>query len=133
LPWSSGAVSIKSKSDAIENLELQLEDKKISVQVETSNLLKKINHYIENLKVRKSSIDLAQTTYDMAYEAYNHGTKDLLSLQTSADNLVESRVNQISEAYSLICAILDLENTLNVPFGTLLNSSDSAEPENSEK
>ena len=55
----------------------------------------------------------------MTLTAYNHGSKDLLTLQTAADNLLKAKTNEQSQLYSLISAILDLENTLGVPFGTI--------------
>lgn len=121
LPWSSGALDVQSKKDSVKSLELELEDAKTSLEVNVSTLMNKINQCLENIDLRKSSIDLAQTTYEMTLESYNHGTKDMLSLQTAMDNLLSAKVNLISEGYNLICAILDLENAAGIPFGTLEN------------
>ena len=55
----------------------------------------------------------------MALAAYNAGSKDLLSLQTAADNLAGAKNTLQNQRYTIISAILDLENTLGVPFGTL--------------
>lgn len=121
LPWSSGSLNVQSKKDSVKSLELELEDAKVSLEVNISTLMNKINQCLENISLRKSSIDLAQTTYEMTLESYSHGTKDLLSLQTASDNLLSAKVNLISEAYNLICAVLDLENAAGIPFGTLEN------------
>ena len=119
LPWSSGSLNVQSKKDSVKSLELELEDAKVSLEVNISTLMNKINQCLENIS--KSSIELAQTTYEMTLESYSHGTKDLLSLQTASDNLLSAKVNLISEAYNLICAVLDLENAAGIPFGTLEN------------
>lgn len=121
LPWSNSSLNIQSKKDSVKSLELELEDAKVSLEVNISTLMNKINQCLENIALRKSSIELAQTTYEMTLESYSHGTKDLLSLQTASDNLLSAKVNLISEAYNLICAVLDLENTAGIPFGTLEN------------
>lgn len=121
LPWSSGSLNVQSKKDSVKSLELELEDAKVSLEVNISTLMNKINQCLENISLRKSSIELAQTTYEMTLESYSHGTKDLLSLQTASDNLLSAKVNLISEAYNLICAVLDLENVAGIPFGTLEN------------
>lgn len=121
LPWSSGSLNVQSKKDSLKSLELELEDAKVSLEVNISTLMNKINQCLENISLRKSSIELAQTTYEMTLESYSHGTKDLLSLQTASDNLLSAKVNLISEAYNLICAVLDLENAAGIPFGTLEN------------
>lgn len=121
LPWSNSSLNVQSKKDSEKSLELELEDAKTSLEVNISTLMNKINQCLENIALRKSSIELAQTTYEMTLESYSHGTKDLLSLQTASDNLLSAKVNLISEAYNLICAVLDLENTAGIPFGTLEN------------
>lgn len=121
LPWSNSSLNVQSKKDSVKSLELELEDAKTSLEVNISTLMNKINQCLENIALRKSSIELAQTTYEMTLESYSHGTKDLLSLQTASDNLLSAKVNLISEAYNLICAVLDLENTAGIPFGTLEN------------
>ena len=121
LPWSNSSLNVQSKKDSVKSLELELEDAKTSLEVNISTLMNKINQCLENIALRKSSIEFAQTTYEMTLESYSHGTKDLLSLQTASDNLLSAKVNLISEAYNLICAVLDLENTAGIPFGTLEN------------
>ncbi len=119
LPWTQKALKVKSSTDSIKNLELSLEDAKTTLEVNISNLQEKIKQWLENIELRKSSIELAQLTYDMTQQAYNHGTKDLLTLQTSYDDLLSAKANLLSDSYNLICAILDLENTLGLPFGSL--------------
>lgn len=121
LPWSNSSLNVQSKKDSVKSLELELEDAKVSLEVNISTLMNKINQCLENISLRKNSIELAQTTYEMTLESYSHGTKDLLSLQTASDNLLSAKVNLISEAYNLICAVLDLENAVGIPFGTLEN------------
>jgi len=55
----------------------------------------------------------------MTLNAYNHGSKDLLTLQNSADSLLSAKINLMQQKYTLISAVLDLENTLGIPFGSL--------------
>ena len=71
------------------------------------------------LESLKKNVDLAQKTYDMTLNAYNHGSKDLLTLQNSADSLLSAKINLMQQKYTLISAVLDLENTLGIPFGSL--------------
>ncbi len=121
LPWSSGAQSIAGSKDTIEKLKLEIEDEKTSLDVSVKNYLNKIKQSQDSIKLRLESINLAQQTYDMTQEAYNYGTKDLLSLQSASDNLLSAKLNLMSEEYTLLSAVLDLENTIGVPFGTLVN------------
>ena len=119
LPWSSGALSIESQKTNLADLNLQLENQKTSVEIDVKNGIKKINQAQSQLDSLKNNVDLAQRSYDMTLTAYNHGSKDLLTLQNAADSLLSSKINLQSQYYTLACALLDLENTLGLPFGTL--------------
>jgi len=119
LPWSEKADTIATAKDTVADLKLQLQNEKTTVKVNIQNYLRQIQQAQTTVKSLQANIGLAQQTYDMTLEAYNHGTKDLLSLQTASDSLLEAKVSLKSEAYTLIKAILNLENTIGVQFGTL--------------
>lgn len=116
MPWSSSAQGIDSAKENIRLLELKLEDQKTTVRIKADSLIKKINQCVENIKVRKSSIELAETNYAMTLKAYNYGTRDLLTLQAAQDNLLESKVNLISEANTLVACLCDLINISDIGF-----------------
>lgn len=120
LPWSSSAQSIASAKDSVESIELQIEDEKTSLKVSTESALLSIAQSKAAILSLQASANLAKETYEMTLSAYQRGTKDLLSLQNALDDVFESQVNLKSEAYSLVSSILDLENIIGVPFGTLL-------------
>lgn len=119
LPWSNGALSIANQKANLQDLELQLKEKKESVALEIKNNIKNIEQAQAQLKVLESNVQLAQKRYNMTLTAYNHGSKDLLTLQNASDALMTARDNLNSQKIKIFSAILDLENTLGVPFGTL--------------
>ena len=119
LPWSNGALSIANQKANLQDLELQLKEKKESVALEIQNNIKNIEQAQAQLKVLESNVQLAQKRYNMTLTAYNHGSKDLLTLQNASDALMTARDNLSSQKIKIFSAILDLENTLGVPFGTL--------------
>lgn len=123
MPWSSSAQSINSSKDNIESIELKLENEKESIRIKTESLVKKINQCVDNLKVRKDSIKLAETNYDMTLKAYNYGTRDLLTLQSAQDSLLSSKVNLIAEANTMVASICELENICGMNPGTLLGEN----------
>ena len=119
LPWSNGALSIANQKANLQDLELQLKEKKESVALEIQNNIKNIEQAQAQLKVLESNVQLAQKRYNMTLTAYNHGSKDLLTLQNASDALMTARDNLSSQKIKIFSAILELENTLGVPFGTL--------------
>lgn len=119
-PWSNLKKNINTAFDTINNLELDLQNEKISIQIKTQFLVQKINQCVENIKLRKSSIELAETNYDMTLKAYNYGTKDLLTLQAAQDSLLSTKVNLVSDANELISSLCELENICGIVPGTLI-------------
>ncbi len=118
LPFSQSGQSIANAKDNVKNIELQIEQAKASYEIEIADCLTKINRSKDNLKLCEENIVLSEKTYNFAKDAYDHGTRDLLTLQNYLDRFNTSKFNLMQEQYSLICAVLDLENILGVPFGT---------------
>lgn len=112
-------MSIESQKTTVKDLQLQLENEKTNVSIEIQNYLNQIAQAQLQLDSLQKNVELSQKTYDMTLTAYNHGSKDLLTLQNASDSLMKAKNSQQSQYYTLISAILDLENTLGIPFGTL--------------
>ena len=83
------------------------------------NSIKNILQKQSQMDLLDRNVELAQKTYDMTLTAYNHGSRDLLTLQNAADALLKAKTDRESKKFELISAVLDLENTLGLPFGTL--------------
>lgn len=121
LPWSSGALNVESQKANLKDLELQLENQKTSVELAINNSIKTILQSQTQLELLNKNVELAQKKYDMTLRAYNLGSKDILTLQDASDSLMNAKLNLMQQKYSMISNILDLENTLGIPFGTLGN------------
>ena len=119
MPWSSGGLSVANQKANLEKLKLSLEDSKTSLAIKIRSSYNTIKQAQTQLDMYEKNVTLMQRTYDMTLAAYNAGSKDLLSLQTAADNLAGAKNTLQNQRYTIISAILDLENTLGVPFGTL--------------
>lgn len=119
LPWSQGAQSAASAKDSVKTAELTLENSRTTVAVQIDNYVKQIRQIQSQIASLEANVDLAQKSYDMARDAYNHGSRDLLTLQTASDSLLNARTDLALQEYTLITKMLNLEYTLGVPFGSL--------------
>ena len=119
LPWSARNDAIDTAKDTVADLELQLENEKQNIVRTVISSVRSIKQSQESIKYKQANVKLAQRTYDMTAEAYNRGTKDLLTLQNANTSLLNAQVTLKSETLTLIKAILELENTIGVPFDTL--------------
>ena len=119
LPWSKGADSVASTADSLKTAELTLENSRTTLAVQIDNSVKQIRQIQSQIASLEANVDLAQKSYDITKDAYNHGSRDLLTLQTAADSLLNARTDLALQEYTLITKMLDLEYTLGVPFGSL--------------
>lgn len=119
LPWSNGAMSIANQKDSLASLKENLEAQKRTTQLSIENSLRIIRQAQSQLKSLEATANLAQKTYDLTQIAYNQGSRDLNSLRNAEDSLISSKIQLQSQNYTLVNAILELENTLGVPFGSL--------------
>ena len=124
LPWSNGSLSVAAQKATLADLEIQLENTKTTAALEIKNSIKKLYQAKSQMAMLEQNVEIAQRAYDMTLRAYNAGSKDLLTLQNASDSLMSARLNQQQQLYNLICSILDLENTLGVPFGSLGTSEE---------
>ncbi len=118
LPWSSGAQSIANQKETIENLNFQLENAKQNQLMNIQSYLNQIELERSNIALRQQSITIASQTYKLTQDAYNQGTKDILSLQSAQNSLLSARVNLQLEAYNMAVVVLNLEDALGLPYGT---------------
>lgn len=121
LPWSKSANLISDAKDSLEDYELQIQDKKTEIQVSAQSSIRKIEQLLATMRTLQSSAALAERSYQMTAEAYDRGSRNFTELLSARNSLEQARLNLKQQAFSLAQEILNLENTLGVPFGTLLN------------
>ena len=122
LPWSQKNDAIDSAKDSLRDLELQLSDAKLTLSRNVASSLRTIKQGQAAVRSKEANVRLARRSYTMTQEAYNRGTKDLLSLQNAQGSLLSAQQSLRSEQFSLAKSILALENTLALPFGSLSSS-----------
>ena len=119
LPWSAAREDADKARDTVVKTESQLVEAAAGAEISARSLRRSIEQSLASLAARRLTVELAERSYRLTEEAYNFGTKDLLSLQKAGDNLQDARANLLKEAFTLVSALLDLEFALGAPFGTL--------------
>jgi outer membrane protein TolC len=71
----------------------------------------------ENITAVSLNMDLARETYTMWTQSYRQGTADLQQLRNAADSLSRAENQLRQEQYNMLIAVLDLQRSLNSPFG----------------
>jgi outer membrane protein TolC len=120
IPWTPGREKVIEAEESVETSRNQLEETRNTSALKRENAFRLIRQAVQSLETQGLNVQLAQKTYDLSQDAYNRGTKDLLALQNSQGDLNQARYDLLSQRYTLISTVLDLEYELDVPFGTLL-------------
>lgn len=121
LPWSTRAMNVANQKANYEKQKLTFEDTKTSSAIKIRSSYNTIQQAQAQLDMYEKNVTIMQRAYEMTLSAYNAGSRDLLALQTAVDNLATAKNTLQNQRYTIISAILDLENTLGVPFGSLGN------------
>lgn len=127
LPLSSYFQQVFSAKDNVRNAELNLSNAITNFQTELSSSMRTIIQSRQAVDSLKSSYELSEKTLEMTRIAYNSGVKDYLSLQSATDARLQSEVALLQGALGLFVSILDYENKLNLPFGTISSMTVPAE------
>jgi outer membrane protein TolC len=110
---------VATAEDTVKTSRSELDETKTNSALTRENDVRLIKQAVESLATQRLNLALAQKTYDLTRDAYQRGTKDLLTLQNSEGDLNQAHYDLLSQRYSLISAVIDLEYELNLPFGTL--------------
>jgi outer membrane protein TolC len=119
VPFSSTQETLDQYDDSVRTIAVQIEEAKQSQQTTVRQLKRSIEKSFTSLEALKLNVELAAKSYELHQEAYAKGASDLQSLIASRDTLDEARLSVMQEQYTLANAILELENELNLPFGTI--------------
>jgi len=119
LPWSNTQTQIDSINDSIKSAQLRLNESARNRENKITQLLRTIDKTTETIEILKLNVELARTTYNLYVDAYRNGAMDYQRLRDASDSLLQAQNQVRQEQYNLISAILDIEQELNIPFGTL--------------
>jgi outer membrane protein len=119
IPGSSVQAAIETARDSVIKIESQLAEQRLAVASSAKSYLRSIRTALSSLEAYGGTIALAQKTYDLTNEAYQRGLKTLNDMENASASLDETRVGFLGQAYTLLAAVLDLENILDLEFGTI--------------
>jgi outer membrane protein TolC len=117
--WTTKSTDVASAEDTVKTSRSELDETRTNSALTRENDVRLIKQAVESLATQRLNLALAQKTYDLTRDAYQRGTKDLLTLQNSEGDLNQAHFDLLSQRYTLISAVIDLEYELNLPFGTL--------------
>ncbi|MCH5288443.1 MAG: TolC family protein, partial [Treponema sp.] len=100
--------------DNIAKLDLTMETLTENQKVQVRKAVDTLNQAREQINSMGRTVELAQRSYDMSMRSFNNGLMELMDVRDAQEQLNQAMLGQLNQKYNYICALMDLENTLNV-------------------
>lgn len=113
LPFSASAVTVQTGRRSAEALRLERQDALLGAQNEVSSLMRALESSAASLDSLELSLSLAEEVYVLTEEAYLEGASAFVDLLEAEEELREARSSLLSEQYSYLATLIDLEYALN--------------------
>ncbi len=113
IPGFKTDTELKNREDEIKSLEAQLARTLQLAETEIRSYVMEIEKSRKKIEFLLMNEKLSERAYELAEEGYNAGTVELLTLESSSDDLQKARLNVLSEKYNYQAALLDLEYAIN--------------------
>ena len=114
LPWSANRQQAQDLKDNIAKLDLTMETLTENQKVQVRKAVDTLNQAREQINSMGRTVELAQRSYDMSMRSFNNGLMELMDVRDAQEQLNQAMLGQLNQKYNYICALMDLENTLNV-------------------
>ena len=114
LPWSANRQQAADVRANLTKLELTMETLRENQKMEVRKAVDTLNQAREQIDAMGRNVTLAQRAYEMSARSYRNGTTELLDLRDAENSLNQAKLGQLNQQYNYICALMDLEKSLNV-------------------
>ncbi|HKL85796.1 MAG TPA: TolC family protein, partial [Treponemataceae bacterium] len=114
LPFSSMGQKLESTNETLRKLELSKQQALYSAELEIRNLVKKLEKSSTSITAMEFNVRIAEKAWRLTEQGYKAGTIEYLDLKDAENTLMQARLGVLSEKYTYISNLLDLETALNI-------------------
>jgi len=118
-PFTKEGQQRKDMDAAIQMQNITLGQKIREAELEVYSSINTLEKIRTSTTAQQAAVDLADQSYKLTEEAYKAGLQDFLAVQSSALALEQAKLQLLTQQYSFINTLIDLEYSIGVPFGTL--------------
>jgi outer membrane protein TolC len=118
-PWSAEQQSLKDIDDQIRSLNIGLAQSVQGAEIDVYKIILSLNKAQASIGAMNKTIELAQRSYESTERAYRAGLQNNLQVQDARNQLNQAKIGALSQQFTYLQGLLDLEYAIGVPFGTL--------------
>lgn len=120
LPFTTQAATLRDMNDDLRSLDINLAQLIRATEVEVYNTVFLIQQARESAGAQRKTVELAQQTYNDTLAAFRAGLRDFLEVQNVEQQLRQAQLGVLQQEYNFLSGVIDLEYSIGVPFGTLM-------------
>ncbi len=113
LPFSQAQVGLRELEDNILKTRIGLMQTLEGAELEIESTVQQLEKSRDTINTLQLNVERARRAYEMAEEAYNAGSQELLEVQNAEIELKQARLEVLKEKYNYLSALIDLEYQLN--------------------
>ncbi len=113
LPFSSTQQKLRETKDAKNKLELTMQQAVYNAELEVRNLVKKLEKSRTSIAAMEMNVAIAEKAWRLTEQGYKAGTIEYLDLKDAENTLIQARMGVLSEKFTYLSNLLDLETALN--------------------
>jgi len=118
-PFTKEGQGLKDLDNRVRSLNIALAQVIRGTELEIFNKVNALDKTQASMGAQNGAVELAELTYKLTEEAYRAGLQDFQTLRGSALALEQARYQLLSQQFSYINDLIDLEYAIGVPFGTI--------------
>ncbi|MDR0644125.1 MAG: TolC family protein [Treponema sp.] len=122
VPLFKEGQALKDLDNQIKIAEIGLEQMKQGTEIEVYNIILSLQKAQTSIEALKKTVELAQRSYDSTYRAYGAGLQTFVEVKNAEDALNQAKLGVLSQNYTYIMGLIDLEYAVGVSLGTLSRS-----------
>ena len=119
LPFTKEGQQRKDMEANVQIQNILLAQKVRETELEVFSIINSLEKTRTGEETQQAAVDLAQLSYNLTEEAYRAGLQDFQSVQNAALALDQAKLQLLTQQFSYLNDLIDLEYAIGVPFGTL--------------
>lgn len=119
LPFSQTQIGLRELEDSIKQTRIGLLQMIEGAELEVDATVRQLEKSRDTIETLQLNVERARRAYEMAEEAYNAGSKELLEVQNAEIELKSAQLEVLKEKYTYLSALIDLEYKLNAKIDDL--------------
>jgi len=113
LPFSQTQVGLRELEDNLQKTRIGLMQAIEGAELEIDSTVRQLKKSRDTIDTLQLNVERARRAYEMAEEAYNAGSQELLEVQNAEIELKQAQLEVLKEKFTYLSALIDLEYQLN--------------------